>query len=487
MSFQTVFLIVLVAYFGVIMWEGYRSYTVTKTDTDFLIGGRNNGHWIVGASLAATQMSAGTFVGTIGIHYLTGGSFIWAWMGIWVAYVFAAIWVAPKFRRYSAEHGAVTFLDYIGDRFDSKLARGVAAVLIIIAYVVFMSAQYQAGGVIMQTLFGLPFVYGALVLMLLTVIYTAIGGMKAVMNTDFLQQVAMAIGAVIGLPLLIRYGGGLANIQDVMVAVSPKYLHWSFGFRDLLGFALAFGFTFASAPYVLVRFFTVPDDRTAHKAVAVALGFNVLIASAVGVLGMGMKVLYPQLFVGDSASTVFASQVLPPLVGALVMTAVIAAVMSTVDSVLMVTSAAVSHDIYYKLMNPNASEATRLKINRWATLIVGSLPILLALKKLDVVQFVVIAYAAILGSIVFIPVVVGLYWKRASKEGVIASMVVGFAVCVTWYILKQPFKLNPVIPGVASAALTIWLVSMFTKPVTGPGLRMFFGNGDSKDRASSAD
>lgn len=485
-SFQTVFIIVLVIYFSVVMYEGYHSFKSTKNNTDYLIGGRKTGAWIAGASLAATQMSAGTFVGTIGIHYMTGASFIWAWTGIWLAYALSAIFLAPKFRRYSAEHGALTFLDFIGDRFNSKLARSVAAVLIVIAYIVFMSAQYQAGGIIMQTLFGLPFIYGALILMVLTVGYTVIGGMKAVMNTDFLQQVMMAIGAVIGLPLLIRYAGGLDTIRLVLSDVGPNFLNWHFGLRDLLGFGLAFGFTFATAPYVLVRFYTVPDDRTAHRAVAVALGFNVLIASAVGILGMGMKVLFPHLLVGDSASTIFSAQVLPPVVGAMVMTAVIAAVMSTVDSVLMVTAPAISHDIYYKIINPNASEATRLKVDRVATLVTGLIPILLALRQLDIVQFVVIAYAAILASIVFVPVVWGLYWRRASTAGSIAAMVVGFAVCVTWYILNQPLKLNPVIPGVISSALAMWVVSVMTKPVPEQNLRIFFHTESGRESRATA-
>lgn len=479
MSFNALLLIVLVTYFGAVLLEGYVSYRRSRGEADYLVAGRTMGAWITGASLSATQMSAGTFVGTIGLHYLTGASFIWAWTGIWVAYVVAAIWVAPKLRRYSAEHGGLTFPDYIGDRFNSHLARAVSAVVILVCYIVFMSAQYQAGGVILQTLFGLPFVWGALILLVITVLYTTVGGMVAVMRTDFLQQIVMAVGAVIGLPLLIAYGGGAANIATVLADVGPNYLRWHFGFRDLLGFALAFGLVFVTAPYVITRYYAVPDDRTARRAAAVALFFNVVTAASVATIALTMKVLYPQLIVADAASTVYAAQVLPPLMGTLVIAAILAAIMSTVDSVLLVTGPVISHDIYYRIINPTADERKRMIVNRWATAITGVLPIFLALQQLGIVQFIVNAYASLLASGIAIPVIVGLYWRRATTAGAIASMGIGFGLALVLYILGQPplpwvGKLNPVIPGTIASALSMLVASALTRPVPDRNLRPFF-------------
>lgn len=479
MSFNALLLIVLVSYFGVVLVEGYLSFRRSRGEADYLVAGRKVGPWICGTSLSATQMSAGTFVGTIALHYLTGASFIWAWTGIWVAYVVAAIWVAPKLRRYSAEHGGLTFPDYIGDRFNSDVARVVAAVVILICYIVFVSAQYQAGGVILQTLFGLPFVWGSLILLVITVGYTTIGGMVAVMRTDFLQQMIMALGAVIGLPLLISYAGGTQNIATVLADVGPNYLRWHFGFRDLFGFALAFGLVFVTAPYVITRYYAVPDDRTARQAAAIALVFNVITATAVATIALTMKVLYPQLIVADAASTVYAAQVLPPLIGTLVIAAILAAIMSTVDSVLLVTGPVISHDIYYRLINPRADERTRMRVNRWATAITGALPILLTLQQLGIVQFIVNAFASLLASGIAVPVIIGLYWRGASTAGAIVSMVIGFGVALVLYIYGQPplplvGKLNPVIPGVVASALSMLIASALTRPVPERNLRLFF-------------
>jgi SSS family transporter len=473
MSFETILIVLIAVFLAVLVFEGIVSFRRSTGEADFMVAGRSAGPWIVGTSLSATQMSAGTFVGTIGVHYLTGASFIWIWTGIWLAYIVAGLFIAPKFRQYSAEHGGLTFPDYIGHRFNSNLARGIAAVLIVIAFVVYMSAQYQAGGVIFETIFGIPFVYGALLLMAVTVLYTLTGGMVAVMRTDFLQQVAMAVGIVVGIPLVIKYAGGWNNVGAALADISPTFLGWEFGFRELLGFGLAFGLGFVAAPTVLVRFFAARDDRTVRQAVAVALLFNVLTATAVAIVAMCVRVLYPQLFNADAASTVYASQVLPPFVGALVLLAVIAAVLSTVDSVLLVAGPAISYDLYFRVINPGASERARLLVTRAAILVVGAIPVLLTLFQLALVQFVVAAYTSILASIVVVPVLVGLYWRRASKAGVVGSMVIGFAVCLLWFAIGQPF-INPVVPGVLASAIAIFAISLATRPVPTENLRPFF-------------
>ncbi|HEX6988676.1 MAG TPA: sodium/proline symporter [Bacillota bacterium] len=483
MTFETILLAMLVVYFTLCFLEGVRSMRLTKDETDYLVAGRKLGPWIGGATFSATQMSAGTFVGTIAVHYLTGSSFIWAWAGIWTAYMVGLLWIAPRLRRYSLETGALTFPDFVADRFGSKWARAVAAGLPVIAYIVYMSAQYQAGGVIIQTLFGLPFLYGALILAVITVIYTAVGGMIAVVNTDFLQQCMMALGAVVGVPLAIYYAGGLSNLPTAFAAISTSFAGWSYGFRDLLGFAVAFGLTFVSAPYVLTRFYALRDEKATYRAVAVALFFNVVIAGAVAILGMALRVTWPQLLVADSASSIFASQVLPPIIGAIVMTAVIAAIMSTNDSVLLAAGPAIAHDIYYRLINPKADERQVLRWNRWSTVIIGFIPILIALRQLDIVQFIVLAYSAILGSTVFVPVVVGLYWRRATSAGTIAAMAVGLAVCLIWYAIGQPV-IHPSIAGGLSSLIAMVAVSLITPPAPDENLRMFFRDTTAEGGAS---
>ncbi|MGH3585347.1 MAG: sodium:solute symporter family protein [Pseudonocardia sp.] len=474
MSFEGAFLLVLGGFLIVIIVEGWRSYRSTSGETDFFVAGRTVGPWLGGASIAATQMSAGTFVGTVGIHYTTGASFMWGWAGIWSAFVLSAYFIAPRLRRYAHERNALTFPDFVADRFGGKVPRAVVSSLLVLSYLVFMSAQYQAGGIILETVFGIPYVWGAVILLVLVVGYTVIGGMTAVIRTDFLQQIAMAVGVVIGLPLLISHAGGLSALATALPTVAPEFTGWSFGWADMAGFWLGFGLAGLCAPYLLLRFYAMPDDRTCRRASGVALLFVLLTGICIAVAGMVMRVLYPTLALADAASTILASQVLPPFVGALMLSAVILAVLSTVDSVLLVAGPAISHDIYHSLIRPDLTEAQRTRANRIATLVIGTLPLLLTLQELDIVQFVVLSYAALLASTITSPVLLGLYWPRATKVGAVSSMLLGFGTCLLWYALGSPW-VEPVVPGVLAGVAAMVVGSLLTSPIPRSELTVFFG------------
>ncbi|MBK1789437.1 sodium:solute symporter family protein [Prauserella cavernicola] len=473
MDFRTAFLILLAVFLAVLVFEALRTYRTTSGEEDYFVAGRRVGAWAGGASIAATQMSAGTFVGTVGIHYLTGASFMWGWAGIWVAFLVAAFVIAPRLRRYSRERNALTFPDFIADRFGGKVPRSVIAVLLVLSYLVFMSAQYQAGGVILEAAFGIPFFWGAVILMVLVVAYTVIGGMTAVVRTDFLQQIAMALGVVIGLPLLVSHAGGMSSLAESLPAIAPEFIGWGFGWSEISAFWLGFGFAALCAPYLLVRFYSMPDDQTCRRASGVALFFVLLTGICVGISGMVMRVLYPNLSIPDAASTILASEVLPPFVGALLLTAVIMAVLSTVDSVLLVAGPAISYDIYARLIRPGITQRARLRLNRWVTLVIGMVPVLLTLQELDIVQFVVLSYAALLGSTVTAPVLLGLYWRRATRVGAVCSMVSGFGVCLLWYAIDGPL-FEPVVPGVLAGFGGMIIGSLLTKPMPPEELTVFF-------------
>ena len=151
MTDSPILLVVAVVYLAVILGVSIWGYFHTKTEEEFLAAGRSIGPWVGGAVLAATQISAGTFVGTLGRHYLTGVSWIWIWFGVWTGWVISAIFVAPKLRRF----GALTVADYVGKRFASEGARTLAAALIILTYTILLTAQFQAIGEIASAIFGI--------------------------------------------------------------------------------------------------------------------------------------------------------------------------------------------------------------------------------------------------------------------------------------------------------------------------------------------
>ncbi|MBM6588865.1 sodium/solute symporter [Brevibacterium sp. RIT 803] len=473
MKFATVFIIVLTVFLALVLYEGFRSAAKNKGEHDYLVAGRSMGAWVGGASIAATQMSAGTFVGTMGIHYLTGSSFLMPTIGIWLAFIFAGFVIAPKLHRYIDRRGALTFPDFIGDRYGQKLPRVIITILLIGAYVVFLSAQYQAGGIVFEQVFGIPFYWGSTLLMVFIVLYTVVGGMTAVMRTDFIQQIVMSGAVVIGVPFAINSAGGLANLSQEFASVGGDFAGWHYGWVDLLGFLMGFGFAAMVAPVLLMRFYAMRDRETCAKGSLVAVFFTMITFGCVAVIGMSMRVISPDLENADLASSVFATDVVPSVLGALMLTAVIAAVLSTVDSVLLVIGPAVSHDLYAKFIRPDASERQRMVVNRVATIALGVLPIILTFMQLDVVQFIVLAYAALIGSTVFAPLVFGMFWRKANRFGAIFAMVGGFGVCLLWYLIGQPF-VSPVIPGILVNVLAMLIVCPLTKRSDPAVLKVFF-------------
>jgi Na+/proline symporter len=309
------FWVVLVAYAIIIVVIGVWSGKSNKGSEDFLTAGRSFGPLIGGAGLAATQMSAGTFVGTLGVHYLTGGSFLWIWCGMWLGWLINAIFVGPKFQSFNG----ITVPDYVGVRFQSKVARTISAILILVVYTVYLTAQYQAGGTIMQTLFGTPFLTGAIIITAITLVYTMMGGMRATTYQDFIHVIVMIAVVLFAVPFLLHSVGGIASAGQILTSLNPKLTHWFYGVKDLVGFGAAFGFSIAVAPYELARLYSLKDKRAVRLSIGVSFIFQATVGIGVALAGMAMRVIYPVLPTPDIASTIMSVKVLPPIIGALLM------------------------------------------------------------------------------------------------------------------------------------------------------------------------
>jgi SSS family transporter len=492
MNFQTLLIFFVVIYIFAVIAIGYWSMRKVKNEFDYLTASQSIGPWVGGASLAATQMSAGTYIGLIGTHYLFGNSWIWVWPGIWVGYLITIVVVAPRMRAFATRSGGMTVPDFISARYNSTWVRGIAALLIVMTYTLMMGAQYQGGGVMLQTITGLPAIYGIVIMLAATVTYAALGGMRATAYTDFIQQLIMTTGIVIGLPLLIIMAGGwpyLTGLWDTIIqpphTTVPQYtgFHWDFNPMFVIGATVAFLFTFSAAPYEMTRYYSMKDNRTVRWAAVIALLFQIPVCIAGAILGMTMRSMFPNMISGDASSTVFASSVMPPLVGVLVVLAVLAAIMSSVASIMIVSGAALARDVYGKIINPAASEITKLRVNRFAVVFLGVVPLIIANMQLDIVQFVVVAQAAIFGSFFFVPVIVGMLWKRGTTAGAITAMLSGFVTVVTIYALglaNQPWVGHPVFWGAGVSAVFYVVVSLMTQPVDEQYLALFFRDIRSK-------
>lgn len=478
-SDSLIFTAVVVAYVLLITGIGLWGYWHTDTQEDFLVAGRTIGPWVGGAVLAATQISAGTFVGTLGRHYLTGVSWIWIWFGLWAGWLTSALVVAPKLRRF----GALTVADYVGKRFNSESARTLAAVLIIITYTIYLTAQFQASGEISMAIFGIDPIYAMLALIGSTALYTLLGGVRSSSYVDFLQTILMILGLVVGVPIVISTVGGIQPLGEYLSSLDPRITGWWFSWREIAAVSIAFGFTLAAAPYEMTRFYSMRDVKTVRYAIGISLVIQAIIGSCVMVLGLGMRGIFPVLPSPDQASSILASTVMSPLAGALFLVGMLSAIMSTVNSILIVTAGAFSHDLYSRHVNPRATQKELLTVNRIGIVVLGVVPVWFALKRFGDVQAIVVEQSKFIASFFFVPVVLGLTWRRGTKEGAIAAMIGGFAACLLWtFTLQRSFAshgIDAVEVGVLVSTLLFVIVSRMTPPTAAENIAVFFGGDEA--------
>lgn len=417
--------VVLIVYFAGVIALAVVGYRRTRTSSDFIVAGRSLGALVGGATLAATQISAGTFVGTVGLHYLAGVCFVWVWPGAWLGWLVSATLVAPRLRAA----GVLTIPEYCEVRFGSRAARALAAALIVIAYTIYLVAQYKASGIIVSTAVGWPAWTGMALVLLSTVVYSLAGGLHGGARIDLLQSVVMVVGLVAAVPYLLAPLGGFDGLGRALAQIDPRLTGWYYGWRELVAFGAAFGLSLAATPLEATRFLAMRDAATARYAIGVAYIFQAIIGSAIMIVGLSMRALFPALPSADLASSAMAAHVLTPLAGSLLLVAAFSAIMSTVNAILLVGGASLAHDLYGRFLRPQADERARLAMNRAAVVLLAIAPVWFAIREVTLVQFIVLAQAKLIASAFFAPVVIGLNWRRGGEAAAVGSMLVGTLAC----------------------------------------------------------
>ncbi len=455
--------IIFIGYFLVVFLIGWLSLRLTKSDKDYWIAGSKLGWGVGGATMAATHTSAGTFIGTIGVIYAVGWSFTWVLLVIPLAYWFMVAVLAPRFTKVTE----LTLPAFLQRRYDSKIARGVGAVIILVATVIYIQAQIVAGGLVANVVFGIDATTGMVAFTLILLIYTMVGGMLAVAYTDFLQMIIMIVGTVVAVPIALQHFQGLGDLLSKVELVQPLAFDWA-GFPTalLITMGLAFFLGSVATPEKVVRLYAMKNMKTIRRAVlltiVVVTGINLLVF----ILGLAAMALFPNLPTGDLAMPIIAKAVLPTFIGTIMLAAVTSAMMSTVDSLLLVAGSALSEDIYQNIFNRTASKSRKLIVARLGILIVGIVPlfsVLAGFAKGELIQFIVVLFTAIMGAGFFVPVVGGVLWKRATKQGAIAAMVGGVVVTGLWKAFGNPL-IYPVLPGFITSLVAYVVFSLMNKP-----------------------
>ncbi len=470
MHVEAPLLITFVAYLVLMLGIGFWAWFSTRTFDDYILGGRSLGRYVTALSAGASDMSGWLLMGLPGALYLTGLSEAWIAIGLIIGAWCNWRYVAGPLRVYTERsNNALTLPDYFTHRFDdhNKILRVSAALVILVFFAVYCASGIVAGARLFESIFGLPYAqalwWGAAV----TVLYTFIGGFLAVSWTDMVQATLM-IFALLLVPIMVVIGsGGIEASVAVIAQVDPGRLRWigSGGVLAVVS-AAAWGLGYFGQPHILARFMAAEGIHTIRPARRIGMGWMILCllgSVATGWFGIAYFAEHTSLAgaVNQNPERVFielATVLFNPWIAGVLLSAILAAVMSTLSAQLLVCSSALTEDLYRGLVRPRASHRELVWFGRAMVLSVALLALWIARdpdsRVLGLVAYAWAGFGAAFGPVVLL----SLIWKRMTRNGALAGMVVGAVVVVAWEQLDT--GLYEIIPGFMAATLAIIVVSL---------------------------
>jgi sodium/proline symporter len=468
-------LLAFLAYLAVVVGIGlYAARFSSRGIAEYYIGGRRMGRFVVALSAVVSGRSAWLLLGVTGVAYTRGASAIWTVAGYTVVEFLLFLYYAPRLRRFSGARDCITVPDFFVERFgDPRGAlRSLLVAIILVFMVGYVSAQFVAGGKAFGVTFGIDATTGVLLTAAIVLAYTLLGGFLAVSLTDAFQGVLMLLALMV-LPLLaIVHAGGLGPIYGELRAIDPTLIDpTAIGFGVLLGF-VGIGLGSPGNPHILARYMSIRDPDQLRFAAYVGTTWNVVMALGAVLIGLAGRVYFPDvtLLPGADPENLFpmmAREHLHPVLVGVVMAAVFAAIMSTADSQLLVAASGVVRDVYEKVLNPGREIPQRrlVLLSRLTvvTLVLASL--MLGMVAEDLVFWLVLFAWAGLGAALGPAMILALFWRGTTRQGVYAGVVTGTLVTVVWYFVT-PLResLYELIPAFGLAFLACYLVSRATAP-----------------------
>ncbi len=473
---QLLIFISFILYLLVVFFIGWQAFKKTSNLGDFILGGRRLGSWAAALSAGASDMSGWLLLGLPGYAYLSGMESIWLAGGLLVGTWLNWKVVAARLRIYSHISGdSITLPAFFSQRFkdDTGLLQLVSALFILLFFLFYTSSGLVAGGKLFEAVFGLDYIWAVAVGALAIILYTSIGGFLAVSWTDLLQALLMAAALLI-VPIMATYEiGGESNAVSAIAAKSA-YLLDPFTSNDgtaLTAIAiislLGWGLGYFGQPHILARFKGIESASAVPKARRIAISWTFLTLTGASVSGMlGIGFFEPALTDTDSEK-VFIHMIdamFHPLIAGLLLAAILAAIMSTADSQLLVSSSAFTEDIYKRLFNSNASRLSLVNIGRLTVILIAAIAFILAMdpdsKVLDLVAYAWAGFGAAFGP----TLILALYWKRMTRNGALAGILCGGITVVVWKQLHGGlFDLYEIVPGSVLSLLAIVIFSLLDR------------------------
>ena len=469
LSMSTV--VAFLAYVAIVLSIGFYAYLKTKNATDYFLGGRELSPAVSAISAGASDMSGWVLLGLPGYAYLAGLEAAWISLGLVLGV--AANWglMAKRLRLYSEQlDDAVTLPTYLQRRFadNTPWLKSIASLSILLFFLFYVGSGLIAGGKLFNEVFGFDYHIAVFVSVALILFYTLFGGFLAVSWTDVFQGLLMLLALVCVPVLVISQTGGLDEFTAKINLKNPQLLD---AFTDVNGNALGWmaiisamgwGLGYFGQPHILARFMAIRSASETGQAASIGVIWAFLCYLLAILVGLSGLAYLPEV-IADSEKVFIAltGLIFHPLIAGILLAAILAAIMSTVDSQLLVCSSSLAEDLYPLVSKKSLSPEQRLKVGRVAVVVLALMATLLAMnpdsKVLDVVSYAWAGLGASLGPAILI----SLYWRKMTARGALAGVFVGGATVIIWPQFGGGiFELYSLVPGFGISALAVVVGSL---------------------------
>jgi len=468
-------LIAFILYFVIVIGIGIYFFSKSKSsgEADYFLGGRSMGPWVTGLSAQASDMSGWLLMGFPGSILAAGFGKIWIAIGLAIGSYLSWLLVAGRLRTFSAKFGdSITIPQYLNNRFKSKnkILQVICALVFFVCFTVYVASGFKAGATLFKNVLGIDTTVAMLIFGAIIIIYTFTGGFKAVCWTDFFQALLMLCALIIvPVVMLVKNDVSVASVT----ADAPNYFNFLPSGRfdyssiaDILS-GLVWGFGYFGMPHIIIRYMAIKDVKLIKSSRRVATTWVVITLAAAVIIGITGRLILPEL-VESGSEEVFIRLVrmtFPSFISGILLSAILAAAMSTADSQLLVASSAFTSDIYKPLIRKNAGSKETLWVGRGVVAVIAVAAFLIANNPnsgsiMNLVENAWAGFGAAFGPVI----ILSLFWKRFTYKGAIGGIIGGALTVLFWILfLSKPTGIYELLPGFAVGMICSVVVTLLDK------------------------
>ncbi|KKE80028.1 sodium/proline symporter [Oceanobacillus caeni] len=474
-----IFIIYILTLLMIGLWFSRKS---SESSEQYLLGGRSLGPAVTAMTMQTTAMSGYMFMGAPALAFQYGWYAVWYAIGDAGGSIVNLSVLGKRMRRMSELLGALSPIEYLEKRFEHASVRVVGSIISIVFLFAYVCAQFIAAGKAMATLTGFPYEMSLIIGISVIIIYTVAGGYLAVAYTAFVQGIIMVAG-VVGIGVLAYiHVGGLTSLNTALGNIDPTYLSiWG---KDLafygqwgvvLGAILIFSIGYMGLPHVVVRHMSMQSTKTVKGAILIGAIWNQFFIFVPYILGLAGILLIPTISDPEMIITELAYTLFPGFFAALLLSAVMSAVMSTCDSLLIQAGTILSRDVYQRFINKNAKEKTTVLVSRLCILGGGIVGIVVAIFEPPSIFGLAVFAFGTLGNAFLVPYVASVYSKKANYIGCLCAMIGGATTNIIWTSmdLEAVTGLHPFLAGLLVSLIGMIIGSRFGRKPSQPILTIF--------------